>query len=382
MLDDSFAQFNKRNKILAVHNLFNGNESLLSDQERKSVDSYLVEVKDCQDKTGIIIGVTDKVPLFVHQTYAEYFCACFIIEKYSSLNHKTNAFKKLINFLLNNNFIKLKSTQIVQFIQLFLENKNITVDSKYFKAKYLLEKILCINLSGGICSIHNLFIHFIEHSIDESDKNLQLRNIISRATSTQQSQLLLAVCESGCIKVFQLIIDFIDLRKYGFLYLRKAALKGHAKIVRLLVKQNVTDNYLSTTQYIEENDPNFGNTALHLAAQAGNIEVVQILLSNDAIVNIPSVKLHTPLKDAVTFNRLNVVILLLAKNAKIDKELHIASEKGYFKIAELLIKSGANVNARLIDGNTPLIAASGSGHRDIVKLLLDNDALIESATID
>jgi ankyrin repeat protein len=54
--------------------------------------------------------------------------------------------------------------------------------------------------------------------------------------------------------------------------------------------------------------------------------------------------------------------------------LHLAAQKGFKDIAELLLANKAEVNARSKRGDTPLHWAAGNGHKEIVELLLGNQA--------
>ncbi|KLT22437.1 ankyrin repeat domain protein [Wolbachia endosymbiont of Armadillidium vulgare str. wVulC] len=56
--------------------------------------------------------------------------------------------------------------------------------------------------------------------------------------------------------------------------------------------------------------------------------------------------------------------------------LHIAARDNLVKMAELLIKKGANVNTADQEGCTPLHCAALNGHKEIVELLLDKGANI------
>ena len=49
-------------------------------------------------------------------------------------------------------------------------------------------------------------------------------------------------------------------------------------------------------------------------------------------------------------------------------------DKGHILVASVLLKNDANVNAKLIDGRTPLSLAKEKGHARMVELLKANGA--------
>jgi len=67
------------------------------------------------------------------------------------------------------------------------------------------------------------------------------------------------------------------------------------------------------------------------------------------------------------------IIRGLSKLTKEEKNIMLinASREGYKKIVELLLKVGADVNAKNFYGSTPLIYASMNGNIDIVKMLIE-----------
>ncbi len=97
-----------------------------------------------------------------------------------------------------------------------------------------------------------------------------------------------------------------------------------------------------------------GFTLLGLASYFGHISLVQFLLEMGADPNLQS------------DNELKVA------------PLHSASAISDFAIAELLIKNGADVNARQMAGVTPLHSAAHNGQTELVKLLIDNGADINA----
>lgn len=61
--------------------------------------------------------------------------------------------------------------------------------------------------------------------------------------------------------------------------------------------------------------------------------------------------------------------------------LMVAAGHGYLDIVKLLLEKGANVNT-LINGRSPLKSAAYCGHFDVVKLLIEHGAIILSASHD
>ncbi len=73
-------------------------------------------------------------------------------------------------------------------------------------------------------------------------------------------------------------------------------------------------------------------------------------------------------------------------NAKSDGDgwtpLHFAAFGGHKEIAELLIGSGAEVNAKGLGGYTPLLHAAYSGHKEVAELLIAKGADVNAKDDD
>jgi ankyrin repeat protein len=93
-----------------------------------------------------------------------------------------------------------------------------------------------------------------------------------------------------------------------------------------------------------------GRTALQAAASAGDVDMVEHLLSRGADVNAPAVP-----KFGVT-------------------ALQAAAIRGYLGIAKILLEHGADIDAEaaILNGRTAVDGAAEFGRIDMVKLLLDN----------
>lgn len=125
---------------------------------------------------------------------------------------------------------------------------------------------------------------------------------------------------------------------------------------------------------------------LCLAARTGREALVQHLLKIGVNVNKAVEYNQTALWHAVVGNHKSIVQILLANDADIGvadsldgmTPLHIAVERGYQSMVQLLLDSGASVDARCKKNDTPLHYAVQQGRYAILKLLLSKDADVEA----
>ena len=127
-----------------------------------------------------------------------------------------------------------------------------------------------------------------------------------------------------------------------------------------------------------------GKTPLIAAAEAGRLEIVELLLQSGAHVNATdhTKSRNTALILAAAAGQTEVVRVLIAKGAEKNARdaktgmnpLLSACMRGSRDVAKVLLDSGARVDDADNDGRTALIWASMSGRADLIKMLLEKGA--------
>jgi len=244
--------------------------------------------------------------------------------------------------------------------------------------------------------------------------------------------------------------DHINLASFsGGTSVMFAAAGGHTNCTKALIDEGAEINAIAraTPDYLKKlkkmieegtvpnDDPHVdGVTAVHVAAQGGHLDCVQLLITAGAKVSIADDEGRTPLALAIKGNYGEVASLLVESGADpntpyIDesKESHNLLMDSMIveneEFAKLLVEKGADIyykDANLVstllqashrgmidvvkallakhesattteteyldaasdEGITPLIAASSEGHVDIVKLLVDAKANIDAKDKD
>lgn len=120
------------------------------------------------------------------------------------------------------------------------------------------------------------------------------------------------------------------------------------------------------------------------AAAFGEPDRLTVLLGADpSAVRSFSADGFTPLHLAAFFGRLGAVELLLASGAEVDARgrgwmtgtsLHSAASANHTEVAALLLDAGADPDARQTHGWTPLHAAARNGNLALIELLLARGA--------
>ncbi|XP_039432348.1 uncharacterized protein LOC120415041 [Culex pipiens pallens] len=390
---NNFQQFQDKHKLAAIYTQFNKTDvdKMISKEQMDTVQNLLNDVENSVEKTGIITRVVDGKPMFVHQTYAEFFAAAFFWEKYVSL--KGEPFVTFIKHSLVC-LIKEKRVQIAKFLQFMVQKKIKKCSNLPFKARALLDSLLD---NAPNCwkdfntRTFSSLLQIVEESMSSDSECLpQLEKLVSEKSNLIQNILLLKAAENGNFQLVRVVTTVRnDMLNATFDWLEDwtalhfAANGGHLNIVDHLVTMSANVNSVT-----REN----GQTALHMATENGHTSVVELLLNKGADANISMTNtgitaLHLAAREGFT----GIVSVLLAEHAVIDSattvdgetSLHIAAGNGHLDIVRNLVKMGAKVNVGTRkNGSTPLHIATKNGHLAIVQTLLANGSLVNAGTTD
>ncbi|KOR31084.1 hypothetical protein TI04_02620, partial [Achromatium sp. WMS2] len=155
----------------------------------------------------------------------------------------------------------------------------------------------------------------------------------------------------------------------GWSPLNIAALGGQTAVAEYLI--NAGANVNATV-------PNGGGRPLFIAAQGGYLAIVKLLVASGAQIDAQSNDGGRALTNAVQNGHKDVVAFLIHAGAKLDAlPLAIAAEAGHLDIVQLLIDKKADINATDRVGFTPLHMAAQKGHRDVAQFLLEHGANVD-----
>jgi len=114
-------------------------------------------------------------------------------------------------------------------------------------------------------------------------------------------------------------------------------------------------------------------TALHRAAISGRRDVVELLLAKGADIDRKDNDGRTPLDYALQNGHTEIAELLIAQGATVSS-IHVAVQVGDLEKVNAFLEQDADVNAKDKQGKTVLFYAVEHNHKDIVELLIAKGA--------
>ena len=135
---------------------------------------------------------------------------------------------------------------------------------------------------------------------------------------------------------------------------------------------------------VRATDANANYAPIHVAADVGSLELVQLLLEAGADKHVATAATEEgawALSNAAQNGHLEVARLLLNAGAAPDAArvregtaLYFACQNGHLDVARMLLEAGADKDTALDNGATALIIAAEKGHFEVVRLLLNAGA--------
>eukprot|EP01060_Flectonema_neradi_P003368 TRINITY_DN1215_c2_g1_i1.p1 TRINITY_DN1215_c2_g1~~TRINITY_DN1215_c2_g1_i1.p1 ORF type:complete len:453 (+),score=78.83 TRINITY_DN1215_c2_g1_i1:96-1454(+) len=183
----------------------------------------------------------------------------------------------------------------------------------------------------------------------------------------------------GDVPITKLLIEFgaelNTTESHGQSPLHAAVTKNHPEIVELLLAAGVSPKYGAN------------RSTLPIAVASRNTSIVQLLLSNDAVVDyvMPDRPMReTSLFIAVRGDHVSMVELLLQNGSSVnlanslsETPLHVACGCSSIDVCKLLLRNGANINKTDCRRNTPLMqACSHNSDIEVAKLLISSGASV------
>ncbi|GAA5933322.1 uncharacterized protein JCM15063_001283 [Sporobolomyces koalae] len=155
-----------------------------------------------------------------------------------------------------------------------------------------------------------------------------------------------------------------------------------ALVDRLYLKLEATQPNADPLDSLRNTDPSTRQTSLHIAANAGRLDLCEWLLEQGVEREISrDAAGETVLHLAAAKGHVDIIATYLEQfrfvvdwtNSRGMTPLHTAAMRGELEAAQILVENGADINAPDLHGNTPLHYALSWGKLTVVKLLVELD---------
>ena len=243
------------------------------------------------------------------------------------------------------------------------------VRDAYVKTLYALKLFLC-----GVCS--PLHEEFLKELFDHLYGPVSLEDFPKKLVQWNQA-------DPGS----QVRIDVNTQYEDGLTALHLACDSGQEDVVQQLLQLGADSTMVDCE----------GNTAYHLAVSSGNEKCLKVLLDFELqlrgsqhlakLLSVQNHDGHTPLMLAASCNEVQAAVQLLCGDADVnatnretgDSALHIAARKGYLDLTRLLSVFDASLDVRNNGNETPLEAAMNSKEQGAIECSENLGALIEGS---
>lgn len=375
-------EYQRNYQLLSLHKMLP--DDLLSELIEMNPD--LVENKTkivteilSKQKDSNVVEVSDGNPLFTHSAYCSYLCARFLYENAEKLKISNNSAFEESNVAVNS----YANSSFVSFLETLVKPDDVQTSDESFNVyvhyKYLID--ICKNEAKNTTkSCKEKLVDFFQNhtlvrvcffSMLESEPNKGLLEFVSKLGERSEFW----ACEGDCVNVLNYLKNVFNYDKtrshiYEQPMLHVAVKHNSRKVLEILCDSKVNLEYRD----------HFGHKPLELACYYGHFEMVKALLSRGVKpADFYSRKQNTILHYAAEHGSVEIVQYLNVRCARIDVEnnlgetpLFLAVRNNHLAVAELLLKTGANISHKDHYSAHILHAAAKSGNVNMVKLILDS----------
>jgi len=200
-------------------------------------------------------------------------------------------------------------------------------------------------------------------------KDQEEKNKVQPETTLEE---FMAAAEEGNIKEIQRLIgegiDIDSKDEDGFTAIHWAAQEGFEEVTKILIQKGADINSQD-----EEGSP-----PLEVACLYNHFGIVKLLFNHNVDITINNDG-YTALHAAATASNPKMIEFLLDAGFDVNARdnngtdwapLHWAAEEGYAKAVKLLVKRGADIYSRNLEGFTPLHLVSRNGYLDLVEFFV------------
>ena len=140
----------------------------------------------------------------------------------------------------------------------------------------------------------------------------------------------------------------------------------------------VKENKTEMVRYLLENGFKIGKYDLHQAVVNDNYDIVRLLIDHGTDADLENYYGETPFKLSVVYSKDIRIFKLLLNYSSVGSSILYVCKHGSspenIDMVDILIKSGADIEDRDNDGNTPLCLAAINGDLKLVRFLLNAGA--------
>ncbi|XP_038110432.1 uncharacterized protein LOC6052718 [Culex quinquefasciatus] len=336
----------------------------------------------CNRNESSVLQVVDGIPMFAHLAFASFLCARFFYENVEKIKISDTMVEKFAEFFENNALLRVFFFSMVES-----EPKD---DLMLFVSK-LGERSAFWACEGDCFNVVNYLKNVFKYN--EIRTPFYGRSMLQVAVEYNSQKVLEVLLE---LKVNLDCADYCDENP-----LQVACRNGHFEIMQALLSKGATLNIVQRVAnflgFVFDLYDSGQNTILHYAAKHGSVEMVQFLIDRSARIDVENNLGETPLFLAVRNNHLAVAELLIKTGANISHKdhyssyiLHAAVKSGNVNLVKLILDYASNQNidkATFIDcrdyaKRTPLHVAVQRDFQDVVAFLVSSKANVNAIDKD